>query len=142
MKEMVKISGLSEHALRYYEKIGLIEPIERDRSSRHRLYGEDSVYRVITLACLRATGMSISQMRSYLAMKELGALAAEEQIELFTRHRRTLIHRMKRMQQQIDYLDGKISYWEALARGDQAQANAIGINNFELALELSQEDSE
>lgn len=38
LQEVVERSGLSEHTLRYYERIGLLEQIERDQSSGHRRY--------------------------------------------------------------------------------------------------------
>lgn len=140
MKEMVELSGLSEHTLRYYEKIGLIKPIERDNSSKHRLYHEEDTYRVITLACLRATGMSIDQMHRYFELNQVGVKAAKGQIELFNQHKQTLINRMQRMEKQLGYLDGKIAYWEAISDGDDKKAKDIGYKNFEKALELNQDN--
>src|ERR1700743_633416 len=60
-------SGLSEPTLRYYEEIGLIGPIERDASSGHRRYGADDLDTVSALACLRAMGVGIEDMRTYQA---------------------------------------------------------------------------
>jgi DNA-binding transcriptional MerR regulator len=38
IQDVSRRSGLSEPTLRYYEEVGLIGPIERDPSSRHRRY--------------------------------------------------------------------------------------------------------
>lgn len=142
MKEMVERSGLSEHTLRYYERIGLLAPIARDRSSRHRHYSESDVIRVITLACLRATGMSIEQMRRYFALNDVGAPAAPDQIELFERHREALHVQAMRIQVQLQYLEGKIAFWRAVEGGDDEGARAIGQHNFELALEINNQTKE
>ncbi len=56
----------SESALRYYERIGLIDPVPRDSSSSHRRYAAETVDTLEALACLRSTGMSIDDMRAYL----------------------------------------------------------------------------
>jgi len=56
IKEASELSGLPESTLRYYESIGLIDPINRDPSSKHRVYGEDDINLIIAVACLSATG--------------------------------------------------------------------------------------
>lgn len=139
MREMVQLSGLSEHALRFYEKVGLVGPIARDASSGHRRYDEHDAIQVVTLACLRATGMSIEQMRRYVELNEVGLPAATEQIEMFELHKSTLRQQIALLEHQLDYLDGKIAYWQALERGDQAQAKVIGTRNLEKALEINNE---
>jgi MerR family transcriptional regulator, copper efflux regulator len=60
-------SGLSEPTLRSYEEIGLIGPIERDPSSWHRRYREEDLDTLQVLACLRAMGVGIEEMRTYQA---------------------------------------------------------------------------
>ena len=65
IREVAKLSGLPESTLRYYETIGLIHPIRRDSSSKHRVYNENDVNFAISIACLNATGMSLEDMRTY-----------------------------------------------------------------------------
>jgi MerR family transcriptional regulator, aldehyde-responsive regulator len=142
MKEMVERSGLSEHTLRYYERIGLLDAIARDRSSRHRHYSERDVMKVVTLACLRATGMSIEQMRRYFDLNEVGADAAPEQIELFERHRDALRAHRARIEVQLRYLDGKVAFWRALGAGEEGAAREIGLRNVEMALEINNQAKE
>ena len=63
VQETAERTGLNEHTLRYYERAGLLTAVRRDDSSGHRRYSADDVARVRTLACLRATGMPLVQMR-------------------------------------------------------------------------------
>src|ERR1700726_2468643 len=79
-------SGLSEPTLRYYEQVGLIGPIERDESSGPRRYREDDVDSLQVLACLRAMGVGIEDMRTYQANRELGHAKAGEQRDLLLVH--------------------------------------------------------
>lgn len=60
--EAAKLSGLPETTLRYYETIGIIDPIVRDPSSKQRVYDENDINLIIAVACLSATGMSIKDM--------------------------------------------------------------------------------
>ena len=82
IKEAAALTGLPASTLRYYETIGVISPISRGASSGHRVYDEDDLDQLIGVACLAATGMSVSDMRQYVANGPLGAAAAAEQVAL------------------------------------------------------------
>jgi MerR family transcriptional regulator, copper efflux regulator len=43
IQDVSRRSGLSEPTLRYYEQVGLIAPVERHPSCRHRRYHERDV---------------------------------------------------------------------------------------------------
>src|SRR6476620_7406204 len=90
IKETAALPGLPASTLRYYESIGVIAPISRGESSKHRVYDEADLDQLMWVACLAATGMSVSDMRSYVANGQVGAAAADQQIELLTEHGRRL----------------------------------------------------
>jgi DNA-binding transcriptional MerR regulator len=134
--EASRLSGLPESTLRYYESIGLIEPIRRDPSSRHRTYSEDDVNLIIAVACLSATGMTIEDMRAYLCNRALGPDASDEQIKLLEQQRRRLKQEAKALKLRQRYVDHKISYWQALKNGDGDEIEAVTKATAELATEL------
>src|SRR5580693_2354672 len=86
IQDVSRRSGLSEPTLRYYEEVGLIGPIARDPSSGHRRYREEEVDTLQVLACLRAMGVGIGEMRTYQANRELGHAKAGEQRDLLLVH--------------------------------------------------------
>src|SRR3954471_23120707 len=88
--ETAKLSGLPESTLRYYENIGIIYPIQRDSSSKYRVYSEDDVNLILGISCLSATGMSLDDMRSYLENQKVGGEAANDQILLLEAQDRRL----------------------------------------------------
>ena len=136
---MAKQSGLREHTLRYYERIGLLSPIPRDGSSGHRRYSPETVSVVESLACLRGTGMSIDDIRKYLRLRERGTAAAGEQKALFEAHRAALACEMERMQYRLKYLAGKVAYFAAVEAGDEDKAGKIGEANRLLAKAMAQQ---
>ena len=71
IQEVTKATGLSAHTLRYYERIGLIHPIEREENTRRR-YTMDDVGWIDFLLKLRATGMTIKDMQRYAELLEKG----------------------------------------------------------------------
>ena len=84
IKEAAALTGLPASTLRYYESIGVIAPVGRGESSKHRVFDEADLDQIMWVACLAATGMSVSDMRQYVANGRLGPSAAGEQVELLT----------------------------------------------------------
>jgi len=113
-------SGLSEPTLRYYEDVGLIGPITRDPSSGHRRYQEQDLDTLQALACLRAMGVGIEDMRTYQANRALGHAAAGEQRDLLRRHAQRIEAELATLHVHREYLQKKAALWDARERGDAA----------------------
>lgn len=89
-------SGLSAHTLRYYEQIGLIEPVPRT-SSGHRAYSERHLRHLMVVKRMRETGMNISQLQEFMAAYQRGDEGLEECGALLEQHQ-------QRVQAQLDVL--------------------------------------
>ncbi len=125
IQDVSQRSGLSEPTLRYYEEVGLIGPIARDPSSRHRRYREEEVDALQVLACLRAMGVGIDEMRTYQANRELGHARAGEQRDLLLRHAERVEAEIETLRIHLDYLRAKAALWDARERSDTgAEAGA------------------
>jgi DNA-binding transcriptional MerR regulator len=125
VQEAAERTGLSEHTLRYYERAGLLPAVRRDGSSGHRRYSTDDVARISTLACLRATGMPVEQMRRYFILAARGRNAAHELRTLLQEQEAALQERIRAMQGHLNYVRRKIDYWRALEAGKDAVARRI-----------------
>jgi DNA-binding transcriptional MerR regulator len=136
IKETAKLTGLPESTLRYYETIGLIQPITRDLSSKHRLYNEDDVNLIVAMACLSATGMSIEDMRAYLKNRSLGVDAASEQVELLERQKKQLFEEAQKLELRRRYVAIKIAYWKAVKSGNTKEIEATREQTHAIAQEL------
>lgn len=136
IKQVAAQSGMSEYTLRYYEKIGLIEPIPRDGSSGHRRYSPDTLQVLESLACLRASGLSLDDMRRYLRLREFGDEAAAEQKALFLAHAEVVAEEIRKLTIRQKYLSGKVAYWDARLNGNLELAEQIAAQNQEIAKEL------
>ena len=125
IKEAATLSGLPASTLRYYESIGVIAPVDRGETSRHRVFSESDLDQIMWVACLAATGMSVSDMREYVKNGRLGPSAAAEQIELLSTQQARLAEEMKQVSLRLRYVQLKISYWHAVAAGDAAQTELL-----------------
>ena len=139
LQEVVQRSGLSEHTLRYYERIGLLASVKRDRSSGHRRYSAEDVQTIEALACLRATGMSIDGMRTYLAHLKEGSAAADQQLALFEAQKKALEQELAQKHEHLHYLEQKVAFWKAVQSGDDAKAREIGEIASGLAKQIMKE---
>jgi len=139
IQDVSRRSGLSEPTLRYYEEVGLIGPIDRDASSGHRRYRSEDVDTLQALACLRAMGIGIEDMRTYQANRARGRAAAAEQRDLLLRHAERVEAQIETLQTHLDYLHEKAAVWDARDRGDElAEAEAWvrvqdAVNRMEVA---------
>jgi len=117
-------SGLSEPTLRYYEEVGLVGPVGRDERSGHRRYQDADLDVLQALACLRALGMGIEDMRAYQANRvrarrsQDGRAVAAEQRDLLRRHAERMAAEIAALHSRLDYLREKSALWDARARGD------------------------
>jgi DNA-binding transcriptional MerR regulator len=139
LQEVVLRSGLSEHTLRYYERIGLLDPVQRDHSSGHRRYTAEDVQNIETLACLRTTGMSIEAMRTYFALLKNGKAAADQQLALFEAQKQALEQEIAQKLEHLRYLEHKVAFWQAVQRGDNAKVQEIAEITTGLAKQILQE---
>jgi len=131
--ETAKISGLPESTLRYYETIGLIQPISRNENTKRREYSEDDVNLVIAVACLNATGFSIDDMRTYLDNRQLGDAGANAQIELLSGQLSHLQDEMHYAQLRIEYVQSKVKFWKSIISKDKKSIEASRKNTFAIA---------
>jgi DNA-binding transcriptional MerR regulator len=122
VQQTVERTGLSEHTLRYYERAGLLQQVRRQDSSRHRRYSSADLARIQTLACLRATGMPLDQMRRYFELAAQGPAAAPQLQALLEEQRDELEHRIELMHRHLEYVTHKIAYWRAIEAHDDGAA--------------------
>jgi DNA-binding transcriptional MerR regulator len=125
IKDVAALTGLPASTLRYYESIGVIEPVSRGESSGHRLYSAEDLDQVTWLACLAATGMSVTDMRAYVKNGRLGPDAAREQIALLTAQEERLAHEAEQVALRRRYVRLKIEYWQALGAGHTTRAQLL-----------------
>lgn len=136
IKEAAALTGLPASTLRYYESIGVIAPVGRGESSKHRVYDEDDLDQIVWVACLAATGMSVSDMRTYVANGQLGPSAADQQIELLAAQEVRLAQELEHIALRRRYVQLKIDYWHAVRANDADRIELLSGEARTLADEL------
>ena len=109
--EVSEHTGISSDTLRYYERIGLIPPVNRNGSGI-RDYNDLDIRRVEFIKCMRSAGLPIEALIEYIALVQQGDHTIEARKEILIEQRALLADRMKAMQKTLDILDHKIEVYE------------------------------
>ena len=110
MSDAARASGVSAHTLRYYERAGLLDPVDR-AASGHRRYAEEDLVRIQFLTKLRSTGMPIRQIRAYAELMRGGDETHEARLALLEEHREAVRARLAETARNLDLIDHKIDFY-------------------------------
>lgn len=102
---------LPQDTLRYYERIGLIPRVNRNKSG-NRDYTEQDCKWVEFIKCMRASGLPIEVLIEYVALFQQGDATVEARKAIFIEQRKLLLKRMEDMQKTLENLDYKIAVYE------------------------------
>ena len=109
--EVSEQHGLSTDTLRYYERIGLIPPVNRSESGI-RDYNELDIRRVEFVKCMRSAGLPVEVLIEYIALVQKGDKTIAARKDILVEQRELLISRMEQMQKTLDILNHKIEMYE------------------------------
>jgi DNA-binding transcriptional MerR regulator len=110
-------TGVSAHTLRYYERAGLLQPVERDGSG-HRRFTAGDVDWVTIITKLRATGMPIRRIRQYAELVWEGEGNERERLALLERHREDVLARLAEIERNLELVDFKIGLYRERLGGE------------------------
>jgi DNA-binding transcriptional MerR regulator len=137
LQQVTLQTGLSEDTLRYYEKVGLLPAIARDVSSKQRRYSIENVYTAYKLAALRATGMSLKDMKEYIDNTVDSPERIGQQIELLNNQKILVKSKIIKLQHQLKYLEKKTDHYEAMKKGDENEMYRLEVQMIRVAKELN-----
>jgi DNA-binding transcriptional MerR regulator len=107
IQQASKLTGLTTHTLRYYERIALVTPVGR-AANGHRHYGKQDVERIIFLNYLRLTGMPLEQMKAYTALLDHGDAGIPRRIALLRTHRNAVARKVEELRKMLAVIDYKL----------------------------------
>ena len=109
--QVSKQYDISADTLRYYERIGLIPPVPRNKSGI-RDYDEESCRWIELMKCMRKAGVQIEALIEYVALFQQGDATVYARKAILIEQRAQLIERMEEMQASLDRLNDKIERYE------------------------------
>lgn len=110
ISEVEARTGLTQHTLRWYERIGLMPHVDRSHSGQRRFSDKDLDW-LAFVGKLRTTGMSVADMVRYAELVREGAHTFAERRELLERTRREVRARITELNDALSVLDYKIDLY-------------------------------
>ncbi|MFG2834009.1 MerR family transcriptional regulator [Streptomyces zaomyceticus] len=117
--EVARRSGLSVHALRFYEREGLFANPVRRLSNGRRIYHEEDLEWLAICTRLRSSGMSLATIRQYIDLARQGPGNEHQRLELLRRHESQVETQIRELQETLEVMRYKVRvYEEHVARGE------------------------
>ncbi|MEG0742798.1 MAG: MerR family transcriptional regulator [Clostridia bacterium] len=116
MKETCHEVGMTYEGLKFYCNEGLIPNVKRD-ANNHRVFDERNIAWIKGLTCLKNCGMSIADIKRYLALCLQGQRSIPQRKTLLAQQKRTLLMRMEKLQNSVAYIDQKQQYYDDVLAG-------------------------
>lgn len=110
ISEVVVLTGLTAHTLRWYERIGLMPHIDRSHTGQRRYRNRDLDW-LDLVGKLRLTGMPVADMVRYAELVREGDHTYSERFELLKQTRQDVLSRIAELQDTLNVLDRKINFY-------------------------------
>ncbi len=117
--DMAEACGVTVDTLRYYEREGLLDVIERTPGGQRRYTPHDVAW-VQLLRCLRVTALPIRDMRRFAELMRVGDAAIPERVELLEEHRRSVVRQMDELRAALTRIDEKLANYRTVLDADRS----------------------
>lgn len=126
--EVAKRFNLNASTLRYYDKQGLIPDLKKDEHG-NRVFDENAITCLITIECLKESGMSLKDIRAFIDWCQEGDVSLAARLDMFYQRREAVQAQIKELEDTLAYIDFKIGYYsQAVADGTEQRVKETMVN--------------
>jgi MerR family transcriptional regulator, aldehyde-responsive regulator len=111
IKEVSEKFNISPYTLRYYEKEGLLPSVKRSDNG-NRLYSDTDLEWLQVVCCMRATGMSIVDIKDYIDLSLRGADTVPERRQIILRQKEIIENHIKEYEGLLKVVNKKLKYYD------------------------------
>ena len=119
MKEACTLTNMTYENLKFYCNEGLVPNVKRD-SRNYRVFDEHDIKWIQSLNCLKSCGMSIAEMKEYLALCMEGKGTILERKVILAEKKETLLQSIAELQKSVAYIDWKQGFYDDVLSGKTA----------------------
>ena len=116
MKETCEKTGLTYDALKFYCNEGLIPNVKRNKSN-YRVFNDNDINWIKSLSCLKNCGMSILEMKEYLALCLKGQSSIPERQKVLDIKLQELEEKKQEIQDSINFVKWKQNFYKDVLSG-------------------------
>lgn len=116
MKEACTLTNMTYENLKFYCNEGLVPNVKRD-SRNYRVFDEHDIQWIQSLNCLKSCGMSISEMKEYLALCMEGETSIPARKAILAGKKETLLRSIEELQKAVAFIDWKQNFYDEVLSG-------------------------
>lgn len=117
IREVCKQTGLTYQTVKFYCNEGLVPNVKRNENNNYREFDDRDINWIKSLDCLKKCGMSIQEMKEYLALCLKGQSTIPERKVILEKKRQQLIERIAELNSCVDYIDWKQNFYDDVLTG-------------------------
>ena len=131
MMQVCKETGMTYQALKFYCNEGLVPNVKRDKNNR-RIFDERDVAWINSLTCLKKCGMSIQEIKDYLALCLQGESTIPQRKEMLAQKQAALRATIRELQDSIAFIDWKQGFYDEVLAGTRPyESNLLPVEPVE-----------
>ncbi|SDD84179.1 DNA-binding transcriptional regulator, MerR family [Paenibacillus sp. UNCCL117] len=113
VKEAAQITGLTEHAVRFYTDKGLVPSVQRNEHNI-RLFDGESINWLHGIKCLKQSGMPIDVIKRYIDLCLDGDSTIPQRYTLMMEHKEAALANLEEAKLHVAHLEEKTALYQAI----------------------------
>lgn len=113
VKEAAQITGLTEHAVRFYTDKGLVPSVQRNENNI-RMFDEESINWLHGVKCLKQSGMPIEIIKKYVDLCIEGDSTIPQRYALMMDHKEAALAKLEEAKRHVAHLEEKTTLYQAI----------------------------
>lgn len=116
MKQAFQAAGMSYETLKFYCNEGLVPNVKRS-ANNYRIFDDHDINWIKILSCLKRCGMSIAEMKEYLALCLEGEKTIPQRKLVLSKHKDELQMKIRELEDAVRYIEWKESFYDDVLSG-------------------------
>lgn len=113
IREISEMFDLPASTLRYYEELGLLPEVERNKAGQ-RVYTKAHIDRLRAICCFKNTGLSIAGIAEFFRYEADVPGNIDEILALLEEHEQGLKMRIRSLQKDLLHIQQKVHYYSGI----------------------------
>lgn len=125
--QVASATNISISTLRYYDREGMFPNMERSDGGI-RVFSEKEVNAIKVIECLKASGMSIKDIKRFLDWCQEGDTSLQKRRDIFHERHEEVVKQMEALQKTMNTIKFKCWYYDtALADGTEEKVRNMSV---------------
>lgn len=116
MKEACALTNMTYENLKFYCNEGLVPNVKRNKRN-YRVFDDHNIKWIQSLTCLKNCGMSIAEMKEYLALCLEGKDSIPQRKVILANKKEALLQSITDLQEAVTYIDWKQNFYDDVLSG-------------------------